>query len=494
MNKHALRVTTLLVTAALAQYAHASGFQFSSQSAASQATANSSAAEAADASTISYNPAGLSYLDGTQFSGTLTVVVPTVEAKNATGRTLSGNAIAGRANDKIGDAAAAPHTYFSSRVNDRFAYGMGIYVPFGSGTEYEKDSVLRYNVNQTHLAVIALNPAVSFKLTPKLSVGFGVVAQHAEAELRQYANFAASLARVYQLQAAAAPAGSAQQAALGAAAMRAIAQDGKGPLDGFAEISGDDWGVGFNFGMLLDVSDNTRVGFNYRSKVKHELAGTADWTLPSPSATEYPSAVSIIESSLGYRDSAASVKVTTPESYSLHIMHKFSPVLRMYADISRTNHSSFTSADVKYAIPKTTINPAQAATFTRLNPNWKDTTKVAIGGSYQLSDPLQLRFGIAHDKSPVPSANDRLSTLPDSDRSWLSFGAKYAMSKSLVVDAAYSYISIKDASANVNGYCGGTSPATAPATAVNCVSSYTTGTVNFESSAHLVGIQASYRF
>ena len=38
-------------------------------------------------------------------------------------------------------------TYASHQINDRVAVGLGIFVPFGSGTEYERDSVLRYNLN-----------------------------------------------------------------------------------------------------------------------------------------------------------------------------------------------------------------------------------------------------------------------------------------------------------------------------------------------------------
>ncbi|SFZ73789.1 OmpP1/FadL family transporter [Chitinimonas taiwanensis] len=534
MSKHALRVTTLLVSAALAQHAYASGFQFSSQSAANQATANSSAAEVVDASTISYNPAGLSYLEGNQFSGTLTVVSPSIKAKNAQATTPLGNKITDGngntiTNDSIGDPAAAPHAYLSSRLSDKVGIGLGVYVPFGSGTDYERNSVLRYNVNQTMLKVLALNPAMSLKLTPKVSVGFGVIAQHADAELRQYANFASSMFGGFTRQAAQLNAAGDQAAANGnaaaaaalyasadqmeAAAGKALAQDGKGPLDGYAEINGDDWGFGFNFGALWDVSDSTRVGFSYRSKVKHELRGTADWTLPTGAAVDSintnltplgTSVRSVVENSLGYVDSAASVAVTTPESFSLHLMQQVNPATKLYADISYTKHSSFTQADVIYAVPKVTIDTSAdgKTNFTRLQPKWKNTTKIALGGSYQFSDALQLRAGLAHDKSPVPSENDRLSTLPDSDRTWLSLGGKYAFNKSLTLDAAYTYIMIKDASAKVNGYCGGTrpdlvayqnNPSQTPG-AVNCVSSYTAGTVDFDSSAHLIGLQASYRF
>jgi long-chain fatty acid transport protein len=69
----------LIVAAALSAMsvgAQASGYRFGSQSVAGQGTADANGAEANDASTIFYNPAGLSRLEGTQISVGATVVVP----------------------------------------------------------------------------------------------------------------------------------------------------------------------------------------------------------------------------------------------------------------------------------------------------------------------------------------------------------------------------------------------------------------------------------
>jgi long-subunit fatty acid transport protein len=63
---------------------------------------------------------------------------------------------------------------------------------------------------------------------------------------------------------------------------------------------------------------------------------------------------------------------------------------------------------------------------------------------------------VAYDQSPVKSADYRMSTLPDSNRIWLSMGAKYDINKQHSINAAYSHLFIKNASANVNGWCGGT--------------------------------------
>ena len=91
MNKNvftSIKLSTILITAGIAAQAHASGYHFGTQSVSSQATANSSAAEAADPSTIFYNPAGLTKLDGTQATINLNLVVPNIEVKDEKAITL----------------------------------------------------------------------------------------------------------------------------------------------------------------------------------------------------------------------------------------------------------------------------------------------------------------------------------------------------------------------------------------------------------------------
>ena len=47
---------------------------------------------------------------------------------------------------------------------------------------------------------------------------------------------------------------------------------------------------------------------------------------------------------------------------------------------------------------------------------------------------------MAYDVSPVKSSADRTMTLPDSDRTWISIGAKYQLSPNASVDVGYSHI------------------------------------------------------
>ena len=439
----------------------ASGYHFGTQSVSAQSTANASAAEAADASTIFYNAAGMTKLEGTNFSGALNLVMPSVEYSNASA-TYPTPAAFGNKNVKgvnsgtiTDDLIAVPHLYATHKLNDKIAVGVGIYVPFASSTEYDRNSVLRYNLNATSLKTIDINPTVAFKLNDQHSVAVGVIAQHAEASLRQYANFGYALA--------------------GGNAALPGSTAGNGAADGFADVDGEDWGFGYNLAWMWDVNDATRIGVNYRSQIEHKLKGTAKWAKPAAGYVPLNAA--------GFKDSEdATVEIDTPESLSVHGMYKLNSRVNLFGDVTWTKHSRFDKARLVYGNSKT----GQGNT-TYLSPAWEDTYKVSLGGSYQYTDALQLRAGVAYDKSPVPDDNHRLATMPDNDRTWLSLGGKYDLNKNASIDFAYSYIMIKDAKANVDGTCSfqGVS---------QCVSSQTKGTADYKSSAQIVGVQYNHRF
>lgn len=470
MSKKITAVLALsTLSLALSQVAFASGYHFGTQSVSAQSTANSSTAEAADPSTIFYNPAGLTYLEGTQVSGSLDLVVPSVRYKNAVAYYPSGSSktVSGQTSGKITEnLIAVPHLYASHKINDRWIAGLGIYVPFASATEYDTTSVLRYNVNKTKLTSIDINPAIAYKLNDKHSIGVGVIAQYTKAELRQFSNWGAFLGK-------------------------------NGALDGMANVSGDDWGIGYNLGWLWDVNDKVRVGASYRSQIRHTLKGDAEWSFADTVSSAAAAAYGPTVRSMGYvAKEGAKVDIVTPASLSVHGMWKASPKWNIFGDVTWTEHSKFNNLNIVFDNYKVVANAvsggATKSNTTTLKPNWRDTYKFALGASYQVSKPWQVRFGLAYDQSPVRSANDRLSTMPDNDRIWLSAGVKYDLNKNSSLDVAYSYIIIKNSSANVNGWCGSSSASGSSAT--NCVSSRTYGSADYNSKAQILGVSYTYRF
>ena len=175
----------------------------------------------------------------------------------------------------------------------------------------------------------------------------------------------------------------------------------------------------------------------------------------------------------------------------MHGMWKVDPKWNLFADATWTRHSRFNQAILQYENMKTVLPAADGSKSNKtvLNPNWKDTWKFGVGASYQITEPMQLRFGLAYDQSPVRSSEYRMSTLPDNDRIWFSVGGKYDINKHHSVNVAYSYIYIKDAEAQLNGY--GTQK---NAWSQPMVSSKTDGSAKFESNAHILGVQYTYKF
>lgn len=331
MNSLPKYTTLFLGTFALMQGAYASGYHFGTQSVSAQGTANSSAAEADDASTLFYNPAGLSKLEGNQISAAINLVMPKVEYENASATYTGGGSVPGSTSgDMAKSLVAAPHLYGAYHLNDRFTVGLGMYIPFGSGTDYDQDSVLRYNLNKTELTTVAIEPALSYKINDKHSVAVGAIAQHADVKLRKYADWGSRLGA-------------------------------SGYADGAGNVKLDDWGYGYHLGWLWDINEQARIGVNYRSKVKHNLKGKAEWSAVGPIAQQYSQFIqaTVAQGGSGYvPQEDASLDIVTPESLSVHGMYRATPKLKLFGDITWTRHSRFNEAHLNFANEKRTLSGA----------------------------------------------------------------------------------------------------------------------------------------
>lgn len=464
MTPSTLKKTVLLLgTAFAAASVHASGYHFGTQSVNAQSTANAAAAEAADASTIFYNPAGLTKLDSSQISVNANIVLPSIRYEADSATDFTGIPVQGSKSGKITKTTVAPHIYGAYKVNDNLTVGLGVYVPFGSATEYEKDSVLRHNINKLGLTSIAVEPVAAWKFNDHHSFGAGIIAQHTSAELRKYADW-----------------GIPQKAAMLKATPSNPTAAAQIKADGHADVKGSDWGFGYQLAWMWDVNDRARVGVNYRSKVSHTLEGTAEWAADSAMAKQLWAA-KLLEARGYVPNEKASVKIVTPESLSVHGMYKVSDKTNLFGDVTWTRHSRFNKAELVFEKEKT-IGINKKSDRTTITPNWRNTYKVGLGGSYQISEPLQLRAGIAFDKSPVRNADYRMNSLPDGNRIWFSAGMKYHIGKNHVVDAAYTHIHIND-----------TSYRTAKASGSD-VDSKGASSAHFRNKADIIGLQYTYKF
>jgi len=396
------RVLPAALLALASGTASAAGFQLLEQNASGIGNAYAgSAAVAENASTIFYNPAGMTQLQAREASVGLSLVRPSFKFSD---QGSSAGDLTGGAQD-AGDWAALPNAYLSWALNKDVYVGVGMGAPFGLVTEYNSDWVGAAHSIMFDIKTININPSIAWRVNERFSVGFGLNWQKMEAEYERRA---------------------------GAVALAPF--PGFDLKNTFATLKADDSSWGWNAGVLFNVSEVTKVGLSYRSKVKHELEGSLSF---SGDAAGNPA--------LGGRttSSDASADVELPDTFIASFTHKLDPRWELLADVSWTGWSSIDKVDIVRTSGDLSGEVAQS-----LGTNFKDTWRVALGANYLLNDAWKLKFGVAFDETPVKNAENRLTSLPDNDRIWFSFGGQWKPNQASTLDMGVAYLYVDDTKIN----------------------------------------------
>jgi len=465
-----LIVATALAT--LATGAQASGYRFGSQSVAAQGTADANGAEAADPSTLFYNPAGLARLDGLRISAGATVVLPhssytDLGSTHFTGQPAGGSAASGF----VPDAVAAPSFYVSRQIDPRWTVGLGVFVPYGAKLDFGRNWSGRYALTDMKLEAVTLNPSASFKLDQHHAFGFGVSAERMHAALGQAVDVPGTIAAL------SAPAAAAQSAALA----RQIAALGGNPAllraaaDGHGSNDVKDWGWGFNLGYLWTPDADTRFGLSYRSSIVHQLRGSTVWDFSS--VTPDPIVNRVLAAASHRANSAALVSIRTPESLSFQAFHQFNRRWAGMADLTWTRHNRLDNLNIEF--------PGTGEGAEVIRQQWRNTARLALGANYAYSDAVTLRTGVAYDQSPVKAALAH-PALPDGDRLQYSVGGNWKLDAHSSIDLAYSYVHVKKVAVDYTNNC---NPLNA-----SCTGNGETTRGTFQTHVSLLGLAYNYQF
>ena len=269
---------------------NAAGFQLLEQNASGLGNAYAgSAAVAENASTIYYNPAGMTYLPGINVSGGVNLIKPSFKFRNnGDSRGPFGSIPTGGNGGDAGNLGVVPNAYVSWQLNEKWFTGLGIGAPFGLMTEYDNNWIGQYQSTKFDIKTININPSIAYKVNDIFSLGAGVNWQYIDATYTK-------------------------KAVLGPT----TSGDAKLNLDG------DAWG--WNVGVMLQPSDDTRIGLSYRSKIKHKTSGdTTISGLPGGASLNY--------------DAKASVDL--PDTLILSGLHQLNDKWELLGDVYWTGWSS----------------------------------------------------------------------------------------------------------------------------------------------------------
>lgn len=378
-----------LVAAGLASgQAAAAGFQLLEQNASGIGNSYAgSAAVAENASTIFFNPAGMTQLKDREVSVGMSAVRPTFKFDNR-GSSVGVLGSAGEGND-AGSWAFIPNAYMSWALTKNLYAGLGIGAPFGLVTEYDNPWLGGAQAIKFDIKTVNLNPSLAYRINDKISVGGGLSYQKMKVEYIR-------------------------QATVTSAALAATT----------ATLSADNDAWGWNVGALFTLSPTTKVGVSYRSSIKHDLKGDLSFAGPAAGANA------------ALTTGAAKADVELPETFILSVAQTLNEKWEMLGDVSWTGWSSIPKVDIM-RVGVTT--PVQT-----LDTKFRDTWRFALGTNYRLNEQVKLKFGIAYDQSPVQSDQHRLVSLPDSNRTWLSTGAQIKVSKDSMVDLGAAYLRVAE--------------------------------------------------
>ena len=401
---------------------YAAGFSIHEQSTKGLGRALSgSSAVADDASTIYFNPAGLTQLEKNEFvlGSNFLFSDSSFQNNGSTGPTILGSPPLSGETENInffvnnaGSYAFIPNLYYAHRLSQELVAGVGITAPFGLATDYDEDWIGRYHALHSSLSGININPSIGFKWNKQLSIGFGISAQYSEIELSNAIDFA-SLCLFESLSNPALYAGCAGQS--------------DPSRDGIITMKASDLGWGYNVGLIYQLTEMTRLGLSYRSKISHNFKGQASFELPN-NVQNTPLAASFSNQNL-----FGSLEL--PENISFSTVHK-NGKWQYTSDITWTRWSRFQKLQINSADPNSPVN-------SNTPYNWRDNLRIAIGADYQVNHSLSVRTGLAYDASPVPEQT-RGARIPGEDRYWFSLGASYQITPAWQVDAAYVHVKIKD--------------------------------------------------
>src|SRR6266446_919246 len=157
-----------------------------------------------------------------------------------------------------------------------------------------------------------------------------------------------------------------------------------------------------------------------------------------------------------------------PDSASVALHQKLGSNWTLLADVTWTGWAK---------IKDLTIVRSNGTTLSTTPENFRNTMRYGVGATYRHSDSWSLKMGVAYDQTPV-NDTDRTARLPDNDRTWLSFGGQYRLSKDSTLDLGYAHLFIKNASINQDG------SATASGVLVG----------TYKGSVDILGVQFAYRF
>ncbi len=395
MKKFFIAALAILSAATL----KAEGYQINTLSARQLGMGHTGTALKLGAENMIFNPAGLAFSDKTlDITASVTGIkaLASADYEGSTYHTQNGLS-----------TPMAINAAF--RIYDNLQAGVSFYTPYGSSINWTRDwpgAVLSQKVN---LKIFSLQPTVSWRIIPGLSVGAGMMITWGNVKLdkalisgKSY-NSVASLMQMPLLHDHAAAASV--------------------TLTGSSQVS-----LGANVGVMYDIDRRWTVGASFRTEMRMKVkAGEA--------AVDYATdeARRLLESKIGLIHKA-NFKASMPAPYVLNFGVAYKPVdrLQLAFDAQLTGWGVYKDLNIEF--------PEHLSAFDQhIVKDYKNSWCFKLGGEFALTRRFDVRAGLMVDTSPVNLEHYNPET-PGMTKIEPTVGFSFRPVDRLSVDVAFMYI------------------------------------------------------
>ena len=395
MNKFALAAAALLVSTG----AWAEGYQINTFSAKQLGMGHTGTALKLGSESMIFNPGALGFSDRTlDISGSVTGIkaVATATHKGQDYRTANGLS-----------TPLAVNVAF--KVFDNLQAGVSFYTPCGSAINWTNDWPGAELNQKVDLKVYNIQPTLSWRITPKLSVGVGMMISWGSVDLNKALVSGSSFDKLAASQGLPSNLGNAAAASIN--------------LKGTSQIS-----LGANVGVMYDIDKHWTVGANFRTKMGMKVeAGLAHVDYANEMARV------ALEKTLGLINEA-NFKSEMPCPYVLNVGVAYKPIprLTLAADLQYTGWKTYKNLNIEF--------PEHLAPFNQhIRKDYKNAFAYHVGAQYAVTDRTDLRLGLMVDTSPVNKEYYNPET-PGMTKIEPTVGFSFRPVKNLSVDVAFMYI------------------------------------------------------
>ena len=434
MKMKNLAITGLLALANLIIFpviAYSSGFFNGAQGAKAMSMGNAFVAQADDPSALYFNPAGIVQLESTQVAVGTSIIAGNISFKSAGNNALTSPA---GTTDIKHHTSFVPYGYITHKFNDTVSIGLGMFSDFGLCSDWPDNWEGRFVQGATYsrLTTYSINPVIALRPHQKVSLAFGPVIQYLDVKLKN----------------------------------RTLNPFSLNELD--TEFTGKNWGVGYNLGLLVWITEDIKFGASYRSAISQHISD-GKLTFSPQEGTPIPG--------INFYNTGFTTGLRTPAIVMFGLAWTHGP-LTVEFDTQWTQWSSFKTLAANFNTP---VGGQFGLTVPK---NWRDAWEYHFGVQYALNEYINLRAGFIYDMGAVP-ASTLEPLVPFGDRLFYNVGLGIKYNK-FTIDTSYTYMDGKNS--NWNNSAG-------DPTAGGALLGFKRVTGKFEGiGTHLVLMTMSYKF